>query len=420
MDLEGLARRLDKQRAKQEILELLEIYKGKNDFNEKLANTIIEEVDLSKIYSYWEPIRVGITSGNAGLGSRGIGDHLIHEKLFELSGKSVDTFDDAGIQEDIAISIDGIHSRLSYYPFLAGFHATKATLRDIMVKGANPLGLIVDIHVSDDTDISYLLDFEAGVSTVADAIGVKILSGSTLRIGGDVVIGERISGGVGAIGKISNKKYLRSNVKKGMKIIMTEGNGGGTIASTAIFHGYHGIVDETLKVDELMACSAILSSENSAEAMTDVTNGGLRMDAIEISEISHVTFRINVDKFFSMINPNVLKMLHDLDIDPLGVSIDSILIFSKDEDILRILSKAGIRSEIIGEVEDFSGSSIIDETGKPIQPKFRESPYTPVKKVIGNISPYTLDELKIKLDIALNEAKMRKDKVLKNLKGTFV
>jgi len=54
-----------------------------------------------------------------------------------------------------------------------------------MVKGAYPLGLIVDIHLSDDSDVGMLIDFEAGVTSIGKALNVPILSGSTLRIGGD-------------------------------------------------------------------------------------------------------------------------------------------------------------------------------------------------------------------------------------------
>ncbi|MCY0883232.1 MAG: AIR synthase related protein, partial [Acidianus infernus] len=272
VDLEGIARRLQKDEARKEIIKWLEFYKGKRDINERIADSIITEVENSKKASIYEPVLSGIKAGDADLGSRGIGDHIIHQKILEIAGKK--EFEDAGIADDIIASIDGIHSRLSYFPFLAGFHATKATLRDIMVKGAEPLGVIVDIHLADDADVSYLLDFEAGVTTVTDFLGIPILAGSTLRIGGDLVLGERISGGVGAIGKLKSKFFARHNVREGMKIVMTQVNCGGTISATAIYYGFPEVIEETLSLDELVACKIISNNPSIAESMTDVTNGG--------------------------------------------------------------------------------------------------------------------------------------------------
>lgn len=420
MDLEGIARRLDDKEAERTILYWLEFYKGKRSINEILTREIIREVKNSRKFKKYEPILSGIKAGEAGLGSRGIGDHIIHQKLFQISNKS-EGFEDAGIVGNIAIAIDGIHSRLSYFPYLAGFYATKAALRDIMVKGAKPLGVIVDIHLSDDTDVSYLFDFESGVTTVTDFLGIKVLAGSTLRIGGDMVIGERISGGIGAIGIIEGKPLFRKNVKEGMKIIMTEGNGGGTIATTAIFNGYDDddVIAETLKLSDLLACQIALENKDKIYAMTDVTNGGIRMDAIEISKSADVTFVIDIEKFLKLINPKILKMLDKFEIDPLGISVDSILIFSDNDIIIDRLKEKGIRADIIGEVKKYTGYPILSSDGKKIEPKFRESPYTPIKKVIGNYSPYSIQELEERLSEAVISSINKKKEVLKNLKMYF-
>ncbi|MEM3946918.1 MAG: AIR synthase-related protein [Metallosphaera sp.] len=420
MDLEGLTRKLIDQdkNLKDELRHWLEFFKGKTDQNDLIAETIVKEVVNSLKFSSFSFDRVGLTAGESGLGSRGVGDHMVHLKLFELSKRKLDSFDDAGIVQDLVISVDGIHSRLSYFPFLAGFHATKATLRDIMVKGGEPLGILVDIHLSDDSDISMLFDFEAGVSTVAEALEIPILAGSTLRIGGDLVLGERISGGVGSIGRLKGEPFSRKRIAKGQSIVMTEGNGGGTISSMAIFHGIEGVVEETLKIKDLEACSIINSSRDLVVSMTDVTNGGIRGDALEISEITNLSLVINEERFLDLINPKIRKVLEELRIDPFGLSIDSILIFTYyPEEVVRILNSKGVRSSVIGEVDEYKGYPVVTENGKEMRPSFRESPYTPIKALIGNNTRFTLDEIKRKLEIAyLNSAK-KKEKVLKNLKA---
>ncbi|QKQ99735.1 AIR synthase [Metallosphaera tengchongensis] len=422
MDLEGLARKMlekgiERNIVRQRLIEWLEFYKGKRNLNSSVAEHVIKEVENSMMFSNLGFSKVGLSAGDGGLGSRGLGDNIIHLKLFELSKRAIESFDDAGVSGDIIVSVDGIHSRLSFFPYLAGFHATKATLRDIMVKGADPIGLMVDIHLSDDSDISMLFDFEAGVSTVAEAIGVPILAGSTLRIGGDLVLGERISGGIASVGKLRGQVLSRSRISKGNKIIMTEGNGGGTISAMGIFHGIDGIVEETLKIKDLEACMAVKDLEKYIVSMTDVTNGGIRADALEIAEVTNLSLVIDEEAFLSLINPKVRSALEELGLDPFGLSVDSILIFTNEPDkILEALKNHGIKADVIGEVQSGKSYPIVTKAGKEMRPSFRESPYTPVKSIIGNTSPFSLDQIREKVQEAFLQAQKKKEKVLKNLK----
>ncbi|MEM4884196.1 MAG: AIR synthase, partial [Saccharolobus sp.] len=67
----------------------------------------------------------------------------------------------------------------------------------------------------------------------------------------------------------------------------------------------------------------------------------------------------------------------------------------------------------------YRGYPIITDNGKELRPQFRESPYTPIKKYIGNYSPYTIEEISKRVDEALISVKMKMDNVLKNLKTSF-
>lgn len=424
MDLEGIARKLlsNEEAVRKKLREEIEFYKGKDyPFTDKIIEAILKEVKNEQNVkgNLFEYYKTGAKAGESGLGSRGTGDFLIHNYLFKLSGRPLYTFDDAGVtKNNIVVSIDGIHSRLSYFPFLAGFHATKATLRDIMVKGAEPLGIIIDIHLSDDSDVGMLFDFEAGVATISKALNVPILAGSTLRIGGDLVIGERISGGVGAIGELKGRMYSRANIEKGMYVIMSEGNGGGTVTTTAIFNGFYDVVEETISIKDLLTCKAVISEvSEKVEAMTDVTNGGIRGDAREINKVKGVSIVINDKKFKSLVNPNVLKMMEKLNIDIYGLSIDSILIFTREpDDVLNILKGHNIRADIVGEIIDGKEYPLYLDDGTPLLPKFRESPYTPVKAVIGDYSPYSLQELEDRFEKAFQYEHEKILTVLERLK----
>ena len=63
--------------------------------------------------------------------------------------------------------------------------------------------------------------------------------------------------------------------------------------------------------------------------MTDVTNGGLRGDATSNFWITNLGLTFFNDKIKQeLINPKVREMLEKLEIDPLGVSIDSLMVIA--------------------------------------------------------------------------------------------
>ena len=98
-----------------------------------------------------------------------------------------------------------------------------------------------------------------------------------------MVIGDRLTGCVGAVG-VADKITPRKDAAPGDVIMMTEGAGGGTVCAAALYYGWHEVVDETLNVKFLEASAALLKEKDTAiHAMTDVTNGGIRGDAKEIS-----------------------------------------------------------------------------------------------------------------------------------------
>jgi len=289
MDLEGFAkrglRRSDpdmESKLTEIILEVKEDISG--DYARRLARAVLEEAKVTldprgEIFDLWNS---GVTMGDFGVGSRGLGDFYAHGKIAKVIGQTdavVDSrqLDDSGAvkagDEYIVLTVDGMHSRLSDYPFLAGFHVTRATLRDIYVMRARPVAMLSDVHLADDGDVARLFDHIAGIAAVGELAGVPLITGSTLRIGGDMVIGDRLSGCVGAVG-VSDKLTPRKDATPGDVILMTEGAGGGTICAAALYYGRHEVVDETLNIKFLEAAAALLDADVMIHAMTDVTNGG--------------------------------------------------------------------------------------------------------------------------------------------------
>ena len=374
----------------------------------------------------------GVTMGQFGVGSRGMGDFYTHEKIAEVIGKTsavVDTshLDDSGAvktngnEEYIIVTVDGIHSRLSDFPFLAGFHVARASLRDVYAMGARPVALLSDIHVADDGDVAKIFDHIAGITTVSELTGIPLITGSTLRIGGDMVIGERMTGGVGAVGAASElTSRIQSQV--GDVILMTEGAGGGTISTTALYYNMHEVVDETINIKFLEACEALIDSglTKHIHAMTDVTNGGIRGDAKEISRTAGVKLVFEESRMRPLVNKPVLEMLESLEIDYLGVSLDALLIIAPNEfadDIMQTVRAVGVDIDIIGHVEEGTGAEVmIDGERHDFTPRFRESAYTPIKKMIGEEEPRDFDEMKSAIDRAAQDAVEKKRRVVEMIR----
>lgn len=444
MDIEGYVKRcLNKKIPENKIIEdgfkrVMEIKKLDEEIAREFVEAVIQEVKTTQSYKKIKDEELkylldckesGVSMGEIGGGSRGEGDFFIHRQIARIIESTnqkteVDSReqDDAGVVKSnanyIVVAVDGTHSRLSDFPFLAGFHVTRACLRDVFVMGANPVALISDIHLADDGDVSKIFDFTGGICAVSEAIGVPLVAGSTLRVGGDMVLGDRMVSSVGAIGVIENNKpTARKRAEVGDVILMTEGSGGGTISTTALYYGMFDVIYETLNVDFLKACKNLIKYDllKYIHVMTDITNGGLRGDAYEISKTANISLEFYKDEIYNLINPKVLDMLNKLNIDPLGVSVDSLLIIVPREHADEIMKKTG--AKIVGEVKEGNISYIIDNNKKiPLIPEFREAAYTPVKKVVNKMKPDD-EEFKIMMENvkkACDEA-IKKKEFVKNL-----
>ena len=439
MDLEGYTKNLTRKRVnrkeiKEKVVErILEFKDLGREKAEELAEAILNEskvtLDIEDEFIGYE--KSGVNMGEFGVGSRGMGDFYVHEKISEVIGRTsaeIDStfLDDSGaVREDgsyIVVSVDGMHSRLSDFPFLAGFHVTRATLRDIYVMGARPIALLSDIHLADDGDVTKIFDHIAGISSVSEVMGVPLITGSTLRIGGDMVIGDRMTGCVGAVG-IAKELTARIDAEPGDVILMTEGAGGGTISTAALYYDERDVVTETLNVKFLKACDALIESgmTRKIHAMTDITNGGIRGDANEIVKVAGVKLVFYEKKIRDLVNKKVFDMLERHKIDYLGVSLDSLLIICPEDAVSEVekVLNGKIKIDEIGRVEGGEGSKIvIDGRMEEFVPKFRESPYTPVKKIVGEYSKNS-DMMREKVRIAADRAIKKKEKMIGILRSSL-
>jgi hydrogenase expression/formation protein len=243
-----------------------------------------------------------------------------------------------------------------------------------------------------------------------------------LRIGGDVVIGERMTGCVGAVG-VADTVVTREGAKEGDVILMSEGAGGGTITTAALYYGEPEVVRETMNIKFLNACNLLIKEDmvKKVHLMTDVTNGGIRGDANEIAKVSHVKLVFHEDRIRALVNKKVLAMLKRREIDYLGVSIDALLVICPAEvaeSVKAVVRGAKVQIGEIGQVVAGEGAEIVvDGESRDFSPKFRESAYTPIKKVVGE-SGRNFETMKRKVDRAVEEAVRKKDKVKRILESS--
>ena len=115
-------------------------------------------------------------------------------------------------------------------------------------------------------------------------------------------------------------------------------------------------------------------------------------------------------------------MLEKLEIDPLGVSVDSLMIIAPADVASKIknaISKAGVKIDEIGLVDDTGVSKLFkqDETEEELKPLFREAAYTKIKKIVGDIEPEDFDLMKEKVQKAAINAIKKKDKIVNTIQN---
>lgn len=444
MDVEEYTRRqiragMGDEDLQKELARIVQSFKPKEplEYVRAFAQAVIKEVKATERLTgdYFSFVPAQVNMGEFGVGSRGSGDFFVHRQIARIIGKTgasvgVDELDDAGAVEIkqgkgglryIVCTVDGMHSRLSDFPFLAGFHVTRATLRDVYVMGARPVMLFSDIHIADDGDVAKIFDYTAGICTVAELMKVPLVAGSTLRIGGDMVLGQRLTGCVGSVG-VSRHLTARRETRPGDIVLMTEGAGGGTIATAALYSGYSEIVEKTINLHFLRAADALLENRvmDRIHSMTDVTNGGLRGDAHEMAQTAGCRILIEQEQVGELVQPDVRMMLDDLEIDYLGVSLDSLLLTlppDAADEVINVVSAEGVKIRQIGRVEAGSPEAVLVVKGKEheFSPRFRESAYTPVKKVADR-RPKDSGVMHAAVVHAADEAMAKKNRVVEHLR----
>ncbi|MDD1713807.1 MAG: hypothetical protein LUQ61_00935, partial [Methanoregulaceae archaeon] len=225
-------------------------------------------------------------------------------------------------------------------------------------------------------------------------------------------------GTVGVTGQLT----ARRSTCPGDVVLMTEGAGGGTIATAAIYSGFPDIVEKTINLHFLLAADALLASPaiRAVHSLTDVTNGGLRGDAHEMARTAGCRIVIDPEKVRGLVQRDVGRMLEELEIDFLGVSIDALLLTLPAggvREVTEVIRSAGVRIEQVGRVESGPPEAVLEVRGEEqdFSPRFRESAYTPVKKVADR-RPEDPEAMRRAVETAARDALAKKERVIRRLR----
>ncbi|NTV00127.1 MAG: hypothetical protein HGA55_03275, partial [Methanoregulaceae archaeon] len=110
----------------------------------------------------------------------------------------------------------------------------------------------------------------------------------------------------------------------------------------------------------------------------------------------------------------------ELEIDFLGVSIDALLLTLPAggvRDVTEVIRSAGVRIEQVGRVESGTAEAVLEMGGeeKDFSPRFRESAYTPLKKVADR-RPEDPEAMRRAVETAALDALAKKERVIRRLK----
>lgn len=252
---------------------------------------------------------------------------------------------------------------------LSGFLSVIISCNDLAACGAEPIGILTTILLPEGTEEQMLKNIMQEIDKASKMIGIEVLGGHTevTQAVNKPVISTT------AIGIARKGKYITSKgAKIGDDVIVTKALG---LEGTAILAtDYEDLLikhfgkDFVLKaqsfINEISVIEeGLIASQNGANAMHDITEGGVLGATYEISEASGLGIEIYEEKLpFRRETKEICKFFG---LNPLKlISSGSMLITAEDGNrIVKALSEKGIQATIIGKIVK-EGRYLITSSGK--------------------------------------------------------
>ncbi|MBU2599822.1 thiamine-phosphate kinase [bacterium] len=249
--------------------------------------------------------------------------------------------------------IEDVHFDLKFSTFYQiGWKATAVNLSDIAAMGATPKYLLLSVGLPEDLAISSWDEICKGILDLSSKFKVHI-------IGGDMVKSHKLLINITLLGEVAKDGYVsRRGIKRGEKLAVT-GCLGDSKAGLNILKNQ---LDINKKEREILINKhlfpypkikegLIISKYKVASSMMDISDG-LSSELYRLAQENEVGFKLYEEKI--PCSPALLAFSQKTQGNPVEMALsggeDYELLFTCQEERLKILQKAKINYFIIGEV----------------------------------------------------------------------
>jgi thiamine-monophosphate kinase len=191
------------------------------------------------------------------------------------------------------VLVEGVHFRRDWSPARdVGRKAVAVNVSDLEAMGARATALVVGFSAPPDLELSWALEFSAGLAEEAAAAGVSL-------IGGDVTRARDITVSVTVLGTLDGRApVLRSGARSG-DVVAVRGRLGWAAAGLVVLgRGFRSprVVVEAYRVPSVDYGAGAAAAAAGATAMIDVSDG-LLADLGHVAAASGVTIDLDRDAF---------------------------------------------------------------------------------------------------------------------------
>jgi len=260
---------------------------------------------------------------------------------------------------------------LSTNPVIASFcdtpeKAVHIAMNNIIVKGAQPIGILPTILLPQDSKEEELRSLMQGLERACDELGIEIIGGHTEVA---VAINQPVLSITG-VGKMKDMYRLEEGLEPSQELVMTQ------------WAGWEGAVilakDKRMLLSERYATdfldnidgemknisvweAAKIGTEHGVKAMHDVTSGGIFGALWEIASAYHVGFSVDLKKI--PIRQETVEISEFFELNPYLLTSRGCLLFVTEHgnELVSKLSIAGIQAAVIGRITADNDKVIIND-----------------------------------------------------------
>ncbi|MFY9176760.1 MAG: AIR synthase family protein [Caldicoprobacterales bacterium] len=237
-----------------------------------------------------------------------------------------------------------------------GYLAIHISCNDVATTGTKPIGAMVTIIAPANTQLTEIQSIMEDINRAANELDLEIIGGHT-EVSPAV---NQVVISVTALGKIAKEKLVHpGKAQVGDDILVTKTAG---LEGTAIIamdredilarYFSRDFIDRASRfIEEISVVKeGLIAGKFGAHAMHDATEGGILGALWEMSKAMNKGFEVDINKI--PIAKETRKICKIFDIDPLRlISSGSMIIVTPDgEQLLKLLSNAGVSATIIGKV----------------------------------------------------------------------